>query len=92
MIAENPTNASLLLPRFAEVTFTDEADFARRAEDFLAHPEHRRAIAGDMRRAVLERFTYDGFTRTLLEFIQQRLFETRDRDRQGGDASPHGDR
>lgn len=89
-IAENPTNASLRLPRFAEITFADEAEFAERAEHFLAHPDQRRAIADEMRQAVLREFTYDGFTRTLLEFIHQRLMDARERDPAGGAGCKEG--
>jgi hypothetical protein len=73
--ADNPVNASLHFPRFAEITYNCEEAFIERAEFFLAHPDQRKAIASEMQEAVHRKYTYDGFTESLLEFIREQLNE-----------------
>ncbi|MFQ5590135.1 MAG: hypothetical protein ACE5HE_03130 [Phycisphaerae bacterium] len=71
--ADDPTSASLLFPRFAEITFASEEAFIERAEFFLGQPEERKAIASQMAQVVRRTCTYEGFTATLLDFIRERL-------------------
>jgi len=55
------------------VSFRSESELRKKVTHFLANEAERRAIAGNMRQAVLDRFTYVATTRRLLKFISQDL-------------------
>ncbi len=63
--------AKEVIPQFKEIVFGSAADFAARAEAFLIDPARRRLIAGVMRQAVFERFSYDARMRELLKFLKE---------------------
>jgi hypothetical protein len=59
-----------IFPDFDAITFDDADTFAQRAEHFLADPDRRSRIAGDMRRRVVQSFSYEATIRRFLEFAR----------------------
>jgi Glycosyl transferases group 1 len=59
-----------------EITFHSQAEFDAMADDFLANPDRRRAVAAKMRQAVAERFSYDARWRKFLAGIASGLRES----------------
>ncbi|MGB2984285.1 MAG: glycosyltransferase [Phycisphaerae bacterium] len=58
-----------IFPRFSLVRFADYDSFATAADRFLQDSTLRQSIAEEMRRVVLERFTYEAAMRRFLQFI-----------------------
>ena len=65
--------ASEAFPSFEQITFRDAEDFARKAEDFIRHPQQREAIVEGMREAVQRLFSYDGLVEQLRFFLTEAL-------------------
>lgn len=63
--------AGEVIPQFKEIAFNSAADFAAKAEAFLREPARRRLIAGVMRQAVFEKFSYDARMRELIQFLKE---------------------
>ena len=62
-----------VFPRFEEILFDSREKFAAKADRFLACEADRREIAGEMRRIVIERFSYqaamDRFLRAMATYL-----------------------
>ncbi|UCE60075.1 MAG: hypothetical protein JSU63_21855 [Phycisphaerales bacterium] len=59
-----------VFPRFTELVFRDEASFAAAADAFLADADERRSFAEQMRRVVIERYSYETAMRRFLTFAR----------------------
>ena len=66
-------SASSIWPRFERVTYHGPDEQVERMEHFLAHDDERRELAEEMRRAVVERFTYDALVRSVLDLMRKNL-------------------
>lgn len=66
-------SASAVWPRYGDVAYHGGQHLCQRLEHFLHNEAERRAIAAEMRAAVLERFTYDALVRQLLAFVASGL-------------------
>jgi hypothetical protein len=66
-------SASSIWPRYQEIVYRDADHLMERIDYFLQHDEERRGHAAEMRRAVLEHFTYDALVRSVVEFIGRAL-------------------
>lgn len=60
-----------IFPRFSLIRFTEYDSFATAADRFLQDSILRQSIAEEMRRVVLERFTYKATMRRFLQFIAE---------------------
>ncbi len=66
-------NASSVWPRYGQVVYRGPDELAERIDYFLKHEDERRELAAEMRRAVVERFTYDALVRAVLDFVGRAL-------------------
>ncbi len=66
-------NASGIWPRYGEIVYRDADHLMERIDYFLQHDEERRGLAAEMRRAVLEHFTYDALVGSVVEFMGRSL-------------------
>jgi hypothetical protein len=67
------TAADSIWEEYEEVAFNDRAELSARVKRFLADDGLREGIASSMRRAVIERCSYVGINRRLLEMIRKDL-------------------
>jgi len=67
------TSADSIWEEYEGVAFNDRTELAARVQRFLVDDALREQIAGSMRRAVIERCSYLGINRRLLEMIQTDL-------------------
>ncbi|MFH1746966.1 MAG: glycosyltransferase [Planctomycetota bacterium] len=65
--------ASGVWPRYDEVTYGSPEGLAARIDFFLTHEDERRALAAEMRQAVIERFTYDALVPATLKLMRAGL-------------------
>ena len=66
-------NASSVWPRYGQVVYRGPDELAERIDYFLKHEDQRRELAGEMRQAVVERFTYDALVRAVLDSVGRAL-------------------
>ncbi|MCG3127204.1 MAG: hypothetical protein CHACPFDD_02062 [Phycisphaerae bacterium] len=69
--------AAHIWPRYEQVVFRGSEQLAERIAHFVQRDDERRALAAEMRQAVMERFTYDGFVRRLLAWLRESLAQQR---------------
>jgi len=62
--------AAEVVPHFDEIAFTCAQAFERQAERFLADPETRAQYASQMRRALVDRYSYDTRMAAMLLFVR----------------------
>jgi hypothetical protein len=65
--------ADAVFPEYGRVAFDTGPEFDALLDRYLDNEGERSMVAGAMRRAVLERFTYDALVSRLLEFLVDRL-------------------
>jgi hypothetical protein len=63
-------------PQFDKVAYRDGEHLIERIEHYLGHKEERRALAEQMRRVVLDNFTYKALAERSLQFISDALSES----------------
>lgn len=79
--------AGAVFPHYGAVSFQSPVEFDRLADRYLADASARQAAAGPMRDVVRKRFTYDAFTKAVIDFIGSRLGEQSAGDRRTGRVS-----
>jgi len=65
--------ANLAFPDLDRINFDGPESFRRRADEFIADPQRRRAIARRMQQAVHELFTYDALVPRVISFVSEVL-------------------
>ncbi len=64
-----------VFPRFQEILFDSATEFSRAADHFLADESERRSLTDEMRRIVIDHFSYpptmDLFLRAMCDYFQQ---------------------